>query len=151
MHIVSRTITHKFKKLKLHKKILLEIFSLLCLSRDLESFEIIYRHLCVILTTQSLTMKNKEIISISDHISNINIECRQQINDEAETDLYDNTDYDNFFFNSIETQANYSKSPFYHKFNKDTSIIEIAMEKQSSENNDNDLFCPEFLNHILTL
>lgn len=45
MHIISRTVDKKFDKIKIHKTIILGIFSILFLSRDFADFDVILKNL----------------------------------------------------------------------------------------------------------
>lgn len=46
----------------------------------------------------------------------------------------------------------YSKSPFYKKYNKIISVLEVEMEQNEVDDEDlNTTYCPEFVNHILTV
>lgn len=150
MHIISRTIEKKFNKLKGQKKLMLELFSLLWLCRDLKTFEKLHRHLCIILTTKSQITKENEVLSIFEYISDIPLDCRKEIMQETENDNKSIFHYD-IFFKLIETKSNYTMSPFYKKFNKITSKIEVQLENESINDVDNDTYSPDFLNHILTL
>lgn len=152
MHIVSRTVDKKFFKLKNHKKIILEIFSLLCLSRDFEEFDLIFHNLCILLLT-----KNKKKFDCSIQvIAKYSQRHANDINDIAK-ETYEFLEDCNAIDIDDESSKNttYTKSPFYKKYNKIVALLEVDIDKKNmkifSDEISNEMFSPEFLNHILTL
>lgn len=69
MNILSRAIDKKFKSLKPEKKFILEIFSLLCMCRDISSFDKLFTHLCIVLLAKKHEIKNDSIKTLSNMIS----------------------------------------------------------------------------------
>lgn len=53
LYISYRTIDKKFGKIKQHKKVILEIFSLMCLAQDFEEFDFISHNLRFILPSKN--------------------------------------------------------------------------------------------------
>lgn len=149
MHIVSRTVDKKFGKLKKHKNIILEIFSLMCLSTDFDEFDLIFHNLCFILLSKNKIKADSSMQAIAQFTKRHSTE----FNDVAKKtfDFLENCD-DIEIDDDTPKNSMYSKSPFYEKYNKMVAVIEVELEKNEHDDEvSNEMFMPEFICHILTL
>lgn len=146
MHIVLRAIDTKFPKLRINKKII-EIFLLLCLSRNLAEFDFIFHNFCIMLLS-----KNKDKFDSSLKII-VNL-SQKQINDDVVKETYNFVNYCDKIDLDYESTTNYMylKLSFYEKYNKILSVLEVELEQNEKVDEvSNERFFSKFVNHTLTL
>lgn len=139
MHIVSRAIQKDWIELEDIKKLLLELTSLLCLSRSIKELDEVFRNIVRLLLCKKKKSADENFISLGNKISRSSID-EKEINQILENE--DEDDSDVYLLNESFDTSIYRNSPFFQRYDMIKNEIQndlIQNEEEGTEDDDNEV------------